>query len=91
MIKLPKPQNLNGDELRAELLAKGVDIGNNLDSLLDDGQGFIYVNADNSVKDIVENVVLEHNGNIIPKQPTINDKLGSLGLNLDELKAALGL
>lgn len=79
----PKPTNLNGEELIAELKAAGLDV----EQINDNGSGQIYFETDNA--ELAAKIIEKHNGNIIPREPTIADKLVSVGLSLDELKAAI--
>jgi hypothetical protein len=87
MIQFTKPENLNGAELLAELKAGGVTISE-----------WPMVENDNFWLDIAETdkakatpIVVAHNGTIIPTEPTIADKLASVGLSVTDLKEALGL
>ena len=85
MIKFNKPVNLNGTELVAEIRAAGVTI--NDIPILEDGELWLDIEAKDEVK--VAEIVANHNGTIIAPEPTIEDKLASVGLSLAELKAAL--
>lgn len=80
-----KPQNLNGAELKAELSAVGIEI----DEIYDSTDGKIHFATDNEV--LAASIVSAHNGTTIPSEPTIEEKLALVGLNLDDLKAALGI
>jgi len=80
-----KPANLNGAELIAELAAVGVIVERVV--LEADGQLNIDVATKDSAK--VDKVLTSHNGTIIAPEPTISEKLASVGLSLEELKAAL--
>ena len=80
-----KPANLNGAELKAELAAEGIIV----ETINDNADGTIFFETDNEAK--AASVVANHNGNVIPAEPTVADKLASDGLNLDDLKEALGL
>jgi len=80
-----KPQNLNGAELKEELAA--VDIL--VEVLTDFGDGTIGFETDNETEAAA--VVAAHNGTIVAPEPTIEDKLASVGLSLPDLKSALGL
>jgi hypothetical protein len=88
MIKVTRPTNLNGTELLAELNAKGVSI---TEPPLLDGNGELFL--DIAEKDLAkaEEVLAKHNGTQIAPEPTVAQKLQSVGLSVDELKAALGL
>ena len=85
MIKFNKPVNLNGTELVAEIRAAGVTI--NDIPILEDGELWLDIDAKDEAK--VAEIVANHNGTIIAPEPTIEDKLASVGLSLAELKAAL--
>lgn len=86
MIKFTKPTNLNGIELLEELNAVGVSI---TEPPFVDGNGDLFLAISDANAKKAEAVVAVHNGNIIPKEPTIEDKLASVGLSINELKAAL--
>ncbi len=88
MIKVTRPTNLNGTELLAELNAKGVLI---TEPPLLDGNGELFL--DIAQKDLAkaEEVLAKHNGTQIAPSLTVVQKLQSVGLSVDELKAALGL
>lgn len=86
MIKFTKPTNLNGTELLAELNAAGVAI---TEPPFVDGNGDLFLEIADADAKKAEGVVVAHNGNIIPKQPTIVEKLASVGLSIEELKTAL--
>lgn len=88
MIKVTRPTNLNGSELIDELTAKGVKVSG---VPMLDGNGDLFL--DIAEKDFAkaEEVLAKHNGTQIAPEPTIEQKLKSVGLSLDDLKAALGL
>lgn len=83
MIQFNKPTNLNGTELMAELAAVGIII----DKVFDFADGTIGFDTDN--ESAAAAVVVAHNGTTVAPEPTIADKLASVGLSLDELKAAI--
>ena len=83
-----KPQNLNGKELLDELLAVGV-VVEGLPT--DDGAGNLILNIASKDEAKAASVVAAHNGTTVAPEPTIEDKLASVGLNLVDLKTALGL
>jgi hypothetical protein len=89
MITFTKPENLNGTELRAELNAAGVLISNAPESVaIDENKKLVLdINPDDEAK--ASAVVAAHNGTIVAPKPTISDKLASVGLSIDDLKAAL--
>jgi hypothetical protein len=79
-----KPTNLNGAELKEELKAAGIIV----DMIWDFADGTIGFNTN---KKEAESIVAAHNGTTVAPEPTIEQKLASVGLNLGDLKAALGL
>lgn len=88
MIKFNKPANLNGSELIAELNAAGVKITEAPEL---DGNGDLWLDIASKDQAKAEPVVAAHNGTTVASEPTVEQKLASVGLNLDDLKAALGL
>jgi hypothetical protein len=90
MIKFNKPSNLNGTELRQELNVAGVKITDQPSSVkVENNDLWLDIAAKDEAKAQV--VVDAHNGTTIAPEPTVADKLQSVGLNLEDLKAALGL
>lgn len=88
MIQYDKPQNLNGSELLAELQSAGVAI----DSVpLLDADGNLWLDITTKDQTKAKTIVDSHNGTIVSPEPTVADKLASVGLNLDDLKSALGI
>lgn len=88
-MEFDKPINLNGSELRIELVAAGCKIDDKPESVMVIGNKLILdVSGD---KEIIESVVANHNGTIVAKELTIEEKLSSVGLNLNDLKNALGI
>jgi Ser/Thr protein kinase RdoA (MazF antagonist) len=88
MIQFDKPTNLNGSELLAELNANGVAI---TEPPLLDGNGNFWLDIKPADEAKAAAVVAAHNGTTVAPQPTIEDKLSSVGLSLPDLKVALGL
>lgn len=88
MIQFNKPTNLNGTELLEELNAAGVVI---TQPPFDDAQGSIWLEIAEADKAKANPVVAAHNGTTIAPEPTITDKLASVGLSVADLKTALGL
>jgi hypothetical protein len=80
-----KPKNLNGAELMAELASVGVMV----DKVFDFSNGTIGFETDDEAAAAA--VVAAHNGTTVAPEPTIADKLASVGLTIDDLKEALGL
>ena len=88
MIQFTKPTNLNGAELLAELNAGGVSI---TESPVIDGAGNFWLDIAEADKAKATPIVAAHNGTIVAPEPTVTDKLASVGLSVTDLKAALGL
>lgn len=88
MIKFNKPTNLNGAELLDELNAAGVTI---TETPFVDGNGDLYLEISSAHAKKAENIVATHNGSTTAPEPSIDDKLASVGLSLTDLKAALGI
>jgi hypothetical protein len=86
MIKYTKPTNLNGAELLAELNAAGISI---TEPPFIDGNGDLFLEIADADAKKAEGVITAHNGTTVSPEPTIADKLASVGLSIDELKAAL--
>ena len=90
MIKFNKPINLNGTELRQELRNSKVDISDDNLSVREIS-GDLYLDIKPADEAKAQAVVAAHNGTTIAPESTIEDKLASVGLNLTDLKTALGL
>jgi hypothetical protein len=90
VISFIKPKNLNGTELRQELLQAGIVIGDSFDSIVEESNGSLSLNISEADEAKAAAVVAAHNGTTVAPQPTIETKLASVGLSLDELRAALG-
>lgn len=88
MIKFEKPVNLNGAELLDQLNSAGIAITN---KPFVDGNSDLWLDIANKDKAKAEPIVAAHNGTIVAVEPTVEQKLASVGLNLEDLKAALGL
>jgi uncharacterized membrane protein YcaP (DUF421 family) len=80
-----KPENLNGIELIAELAAVGINVERIV--LEADGQLSVPVQAKDEAK--ASQIIAAHNGNTTARELTIEEKLASVNLSIDELKAAL--
>lgn len=90
MVEFIKPKNLNGTELRQELQNAGINISDDRFSVSVIGETLILdIDAKDTKK--ASEIVAAHNGTIIPTELSVADKLASVGLNLDDLKTALGL
>lgn len=88
MIQFTKPNNLNGAELLDELNAAGVPITN---IPMIDGNGNFWLDIADKDEAKAALVVAAHNGTTVAPELTLNQKLASVGLSVDDLKAALGL
>jgi len=91
MISFPKPENLNGSELRQELLEAGVSISQGFKSVSAEADGRLYLDIMQQDEAKAAAVVAAHNGNTVAPEPTVADKLSSVGLSVADLKEALGL
>ena len=91
MIKFNKPANLNGAELLDELAAVGIVLDKKEQAPLIDGNGDFWLDVKSVDEAKTETVVAAHNGTTVAPEPTVEDKLASVGLNLTDLKTALGI
>lgn len=89
MISFNKPINLNGSELRDELNLAGIAISYDMDSVIVDGNDNLLLDIAENDKKEAEKIVAKHNGSIIPKEPTIQEKLESIGISIEDLKSLL--
>jgi hypothetical protein len=87
MKQFTKPINLNGTELTKELADAGVKIKGKI--LVD--HDVIWIDMADKDEAKATPIVLSHDGTIVSKELTVEEKLDSVGLNLGDLKAALGL
>lgn len=88
MIKFKTPVNLNGTELVKELTDAGII---STDLPFQDGNGDLWLAIDAADETAAKAIVAAHNGTTLVPELTVEDKLASVGLNLNDLKAALGL
>ncbi len=88
MIQFTKPTNLNGTELLTELNAGAVTI---TEPPMIDGNGDFWLDIAEADKAKATAIVAAHNGTTVAADPTIEDKLSSVGLSVTDLKAVLGL
>jgi hypothetical protein len=86
MIKFNKPANLNGKELLAQLKTQNVEVTGF--PFIDD-EDSLWLDIANKDQEKAEAVISAHNGTQIAPEPTIAEKLASVGLSIEELKAAL--
>ncbi len=89
MVKVDKPTNLNGVELREELRAAGVEITDGRDAVFIDDNGILYLDIATKDKAKADEVIAKHNGSQTAPELSLTEKLASIGLSIDELKAAL--
>lgn len=90
MIKYTKPINLNGSQLRQELKNAGVIILDLAESVVVENDD-LWLDIKEADKSAAAAVVAAHKGTTVAPEPTIEDKLASVGLSVDDLKTALGL
>jgi hypothetical protein len=90
VIKFTKPEQLNGSQLRKELRDAGVEIRDGEGSILIDGDKMLCLDITKSYEAQAAAVVAAHIGNTVALELTVAEKLASVGLSLEELKAALG-
>lgn len=88
MIQFAKPQNLNGSQLVDELKTAGIEVAD-FPMLDSDENLFLDIDAKDKTKAL--KIIEKHVGNLIPREQTIDEKLASVGLSVDDLKAALGI
>ena len=88
MITFNKPANLNGAELLAELAAASVVVAG---LPVDDAQGNLLLDIKKADEAKATPIVAAHNGTIVAPEPTVADKLASVGLSIEDLRAALGV
>jgi hypothetical protein len=91
MITFNKPLSLNGEQLRKELNDAGIVISDNSEAVSIDENDLLVLDIKDTDKIKAEAIVAAHNGTQTPREFTVNEKLASVGLSLDDLKAALGL
>lgn len=91
MIKFNKPENLNGLELLDELAAVGIVLDKMEQAPALENDGFLWLDITSKDEAKALTVVQAHNGTIVAPEPTIANKLASVGISIDDLKTALGL
>jgi len=80
-----KPANLNGAELITELAAQGITV----ERVTIEGNGQLSVSVDAKDEGKAAAIIAAHNGTTVVPEPTIAEKLASVGLSIEELKTAL--
>ena len=91
MIKFTSPNQLNGKQLRDELNASNVKISYDNGSITMDEVGDLWLDISDKDKTKAEKVIADHIAVFDTSEATIEQKLASVGLNLGDLKTALGL
>jgi hypothetical protein len=91
MIKFNKPAKLNGAELLDELATVGIVLDKFKQAPLIDANGDFWLDVKSADEAKAGTVVAAHNGTTVAPEPTVENKLASVGLSLPDLKAALGL
>jgi hypothetical protein len=82
-----KPANLNGAELIAELAAQGITV----ERITVEGDGQLSVPVSAKDKDKAASIIALHNGTTVAAELSVSEKLASVNLSVDDLKAALGI
>jgi hypothetical protein len=90
MLNFTIPINLNGSELLDELIAGGVDIETKYDAVLIE-DGSLWLDIAQADKTKAASIVAAHNGTTVAPELSVEQKLASVGLSVEDLKAALGL
>ncbi len=89
MIRFTKPENFEGVQFCNELEAAGVLINRETSPFIDgNGDFWLDINTKDTTK--AQQVLDAHKPKPRP-EPTVAEKLASVGLDLDDLKSALGL
>ena len=88
MIKFEKPVELNGEQLVVELNNAEIKIN---DYPVVDGNNNLLLDIADKDKTKASEIVKNHVGIDNKSELTIDQKLASVGLSIDDLKAALGL
>jgi hypothetical protein len=91
MATFTKPTHLNGAELRTELRSQGIEISDDSNAVKINENGLLILDIKAKDETKANAIVAAHNGTTIAPEPTISQKLASVGLSIDELKAALGV
>lgn len=89
MILFDRPLNFDGVQFCKELEAVGIGINKDTSPFID-GDGNFWLDIDAKDTQKAQDILNAH----VPKprpELTVAEKLASVGLNLDDLKAALGL
>ena len=91
MSQFTKPESLNGQQLREELLAAGIAISDDINAITVDADLKLILDIAKADEKAAAKVVADHVGIFEIKNLTIDEKLASVGLSINDLKAALGI
>lgn len=91
MIKFKKPINLNGAQLLDELANVGIFLDKFVQAPRIDANDDLWLDIKSEEESKAKPIVESHNGTIVASEPSIEQKLNQVGLNLDDLKSALGI
>ena len=89
MIKFNAPANMSGSQLKKELNAAGVKIDLGADSIEMDGNGDLWLAIAKKDEAKTQEVIDAHVAVSAPTEVTLEQKLESIGLTIEELKTAL--
>ena len=92
MIQFNIPDNLNGKELVEELEAAGVSVvpdEKNIKAPIIKGDGTFWLDISSEDEAKATPIVAAQNGTTVTPEPTVVEKLASVGLTLEELRTAL--
>lgn len=89
MIKFNAPAVLSGSQLKKELNAAGVKIDLGADSIEIDGNGDLWLAIVAKDEAKAQAVLDAHVPAVASSEPTLQEKLESIGLTIEELKTAL--
>jgi hypothetical protein len=89
MLSFNKPTSLNGKQLRLELKSAGVAISDDTGAVADSADGYIHLDIAAKDESKAAQIVAAHVGVDSIQELTLTEKLASIGISFDELKAAL--
>ena len=89
MIKFKTPATMSGSQLKKELNAAGVKIDLGADSIEMDGNGDLWLAIAAKDEAKAQEVLNAHVAVSLPAEVTLEQKLESIGLTIEELKTAL--
>lgn len=89
MIYINLDKAINGELLKKELFAQGLDT-DVVVYTFDDGQKIQLNNVQEDDRALAQSIYSSHNPPA-PIEPTVQEKLASVGLSIDDLKQALSL